>query len=116
MLPGVFHLPCTGHQALIWHPTAYRHSHYHLALEQGIEPRRYAFGAAAALVTLDRSLLEQSGPAHALLARIWRGEPLPQTEREAVLGRIEAGLEQLRAWRDAGFGDLERAFGDEADD
>ena len=87
-----------------------------LALEQGIEPRRYAFGAAAALAVLDRSSLERTHPARTLLDPIWRGESPPRNERESVLGRIEAGLEQLRAWRDAGFGDLERIFGDEADD
>ena len=48
-----------------------------LALEQGIEPVRYAFGAAAALAVLDRSILaqacqEQIRPVQALLDPIWR--------------------------------------------
>jgi mannitol-1-phosphate 5-dehydrogenase len=86
-----------------------------LALDQGIEPRRYAFGAAAALAVLDRSTLEQSGSAHTLLAPLWRAASPPRTETEAVMDRIETGLRQLRAWRDAGFTDLECLFGDESD-
>jgi len=85
-----------------------------LALEQGIEPRRYAFGAAAALAALDRSILEQSHLEHTLLAPLWRAASPPQSESEAVMGRIEGGLRQLRAWRDSGFSDLERLFGDES--
>jgi len=87
-----------------------------LALDQGIEPRRYAFGAAAALAVLDRSILEQSHPVHALLAPLWRGASPPAAESEAVMGRIERGLQQLRAWCDSGFSDLERLFEDESDD
>ena len=87
-----------------------------VALDQGIEPQRYAFGAAAALAVLDRSILEQSHPAQALLAPLWRGASPPRTEWVAVVGRIEAGLQQLRAWRDSGFSNLERFFGDESDD
>ena len=86
-----------------------------LALDQGIEPRRYAFGAAAALAVLDRSILEQSRPAHTLLDPLWRAASPPQEEREAVMGRIERGLRQLRAWRDSGFSNLERLFEDESD-
>ena len=41
----------------------------------------------------------------------------PRIEGQLVhQGRIEAGLGQLRAWCDSGFGDLERIFGDELDD
>ena len=87
-----------------------------LALNQGIEPRRYAFGAAAALAVLDRSSLEQSSRAHALLDPLWRAVSPPREEREAVTGRIERGLEQLRAWRDSGFKNLGRFFEDESDD
>ena len=85
-----------------------------LALEQGIEPRRYAFGAAAALTVLDRSILEQPRPAHTLLAPVWRTASAMRAEREAVIGRIETGLRQLRAWRDSGFSNMERLFGDES--
>ena len=81
-----------------------------MALGQGVEPRRYAFGAAAALAVLDRSILEQPRPAETLLDPLWRVASPPQGAREAVLGRIETGLQQLRAWCGGGFGDLEGLF------
>jgi hypothetical protein len=87
-----------------------------LALDQGIEPRRYAFGAAAALAALDPSILERARSAQVLLDPLWRAESPPRSERAAVLGGIEAGLERLRAWCDAQSGDLERVFEDESDD
>ena len=86
-----------------------------LALDQGIEPRRYAYGAAAALAALDRSILEQSYPAPALLDPLWRSASPPREEREVMIGRIESGLRQLGAWRDSGFKNLERLFEDESD-
>jgi mannitol-1-phosphate 5-dehydrogenase len=86
-----------------------------LALDQGIEPRRFAFGAAAALAVLDRSVLEQSRPAQTLLAPLWQSASPSQSEREIVVVRIESGLQQLRAWCDSGFSDLECFFGDEPD-
>ena len=87
-----------------------------LALGQGIEPQRYAFGAAAALALLDRSILEPSHPAHDLLDTLWVAESPPRAEREAVLDRVEEALQRVRAWHEAGFGDLGRIFGDELDD
>ena len=81
-----------------------------LALGHGVEPRRYAFGAAAALAMLDRSILEQGLPAKALLAPLWYSASPAQDEQEVVLDRIEAGLQQLRAWCGSGFGNLEQLF------
>jgi mannitol-1-phosphate 5-dehydrogenase len=86
-----------------------------LALDQGIEPRRYAFGAAAALAVLDRSVLEPSCQAHSLLAPLWRAASPPPRETEAVMGWIETALQQLRGWCDAGFTDLDRIFGKDSD-
>jgi mannitol-1-phosphate 5-dehydrogenase len=82
-----------------------------VALDQGVEPQRYAFGAAAALVALDRSILEQARPAEALLAPLWRAASPSQGERGAVLDRIERGLQQLRAWLARRDGELEHHFG-----
>jgi mannitol-1-phosphate 5-dehydrogenase len=81
-----------------------------VALDQGVEPQRYAFGAAAALVALDRSILEQDRPAEALLAPLWRGASPPRGEIEAVFDWIEGGLQKLRAWRARGGGELEHYF------
>jgi mannitol-1-phosphate 5-dehydrogenase len=85
-----------------------------LVLEQGIEPRRYAFGAAAALAALDGSILIQDRPVRTLLSPLWRGMSPSPEESEAVLTRVEGALRRLRAWCSSGFGDLERLSEGEA--
>jgi len=81
-----------------------------VALREGIEPRRYAFGAAAALATLDNSILESDAPTTALLTPFWAGASPEPREQEAVLALIEEGRRQLKRWREAGFPDLETFF------
>jgi mannitol-1-phosphate 5-dehydrogenase len=71
-----------------------------LALENDIEPRRYALGAAAALVTLDPQLLDGHGAVEAVLRSLWNDAP---DDDQAITGRITSGLEALRAWVGAGF-------------
>jgi len=72
------------------------------ALAHDIEARRFAFGAAAALVHLDESALTDPPRGRARLEEIW-GDMAPSgPERQEVLDRIEGGLKQVRAWRDAG--------------
>jgi mannitol-1-phosphate 5-dehydrogenase len=81
-----------------------------LALHEGVEPRRYALGAAAALATIDRSTLEGVAPSGALLSSIWR-EASPTTgEEETVLDLVEEGRRRLKDWRVSGFQDLEDFF------
>jgi mannitol-1-phosphate 5-dehydrogenase len=84
-----------------------------VALGQGVEPRRFAFGAAAALATMDRSVLERDAPAEALLSPLWHEAATDEGEKAAVLGLIEEGRRRLRRWRDSGFPDLERFFRNE---
>ncbi len=81
-----------------------------VALDWGVEPRRYAYGVAAALVALDRSILEQERPARALLVPLWRDASPAQSELEAVLGRIETSLHQIRASYGSGRGNPEHLF------
>jgi mannitol-1-phosphate 5-dehydrogenase len=81
-----------------------------VALQQGVEPRRYAFGAAAALATLDRSILEKDTPTEALLTPIWRESSPEKGEKETVLDLIEDGRRRLRHWHESGFQDLEHLF------
>jgi hypothetical protein len=76
-------------------------------LNQGVEPRRYAFGAAAALTTLDRSFLEGDTPAEATLSAIWRDVSPKPGEQEAVLSLVEDSRRRLRHWCQSGFQDLE---------
>ena len=71
-----------------------------LALENDIDPRRYALGAAAALVTLDPPLLDGHGAVEAVLRPLW--SDAPDGDR-AIIERIATGLDALRAWVDSGF-------------
>jgi mannitol-1-phosphate 5-dehydrogenase len=77
-----------------------------VALGQGVEPRRYAFGAAAALATMDRSVLDTDVPARDLLGQIWKGARAEADEREKVLDLVEEGRRRLRRWRSSGFQNL----------
>jgi mannitol-1-phosphate 5-dehydrogenase len=85
-----------------------------MALRQGVEPRRFALGAAAALATLpggglalDRSTLELNVSAEALLRPLWRQASPPKNEQAMVLDLIEDGRRRLKHWIEAGFQDLE---------
>jgi mannitol-1-phosphate 5-dehydrogenase len=84
-----------------------------VALRQGVAPRRYALGAAAALAVLDKSVLdgEDDSPLAGRLAPLWAAgtSPDPQ-EKESVLALVEEGRRRLRRWRAAGWPDLERFF------
>jgi mannitol-1-phosphate 5-dehydrogenase len=82
-----------------------------LALSQGIRPRRYAFGAAAALAYLDPACLESDRPVSALLSQLWAGDAPAAEERDAVVAAIDDGLRQLRDWLTAQRPDLEALFG-----
>lgn len=78
-----------------------------VALDQGLEPWRYAVGAAAALATMDPTAAEGAASADTLLSPIWR-ETSPQShERQSVLDLIEAGRKRLRRWQGSEFQDLE---------
>jgi len=81
-----------------------------VALRQGVEPHRYALGAAAALAMLDPSILETDTPATALLNPLWQGASPEQQEKEAMLALVDAGRRRLRHWRESGFPDLELFF------
>jgi len=81
-----------------------------VALDQGVEPRRYALGAAAALAVLDRSILDQPLPVRALLEPIWRDAAPAEAKAELISDRIEAGFHLLRAWYGRGGSGLELLF------
>jgi mannitol-1-phosphate 5-dehydrogenase len=83
-----------------------------LALRQGIEPWRYAFGAAAALATMSPAILDEDTSPGVLLKPLWFEASPEQAEQEAVLSLVREGLRRLRAWREADFADLHRLFGD----
>ncbi len=77
-----------------------------LGREAGLEMRRYAIGSAAALVSLEPSLLDDAdGRIRPLLRPLWPNEA-DEAETEAVLALVEQGLHDLRVWRQGGFTDL----------
>jgi len=75
-----------------------------LAMSQGIEPRRYAAGAAAALAALDDDYLGGGVPAETLADPIWDTDG---PERGRVLALLEYGRRFIRDWRDAGYPNLQ---------
>jgi mannitol-1-phosphate 5-dehydrogenase len=77
-----------------------------VALSQGIEPWRYAIGAAAALETM-ASAAEADTSAETLLDPIWRETSPEIHERERVLDLVEGGRRRLSRWQASGFQDLE---------
>lgn len=72
-----------------------------LLLKQGIAPRRYAFGAAAALAALDPSALSSDQSVEALLTPLWG--TVPVDESVAVIRWVEDGRQRLKVWIEAGF-------------
>lgn len=80
-----------------------------LALAQGITPRRYALGAAAALAALDPALLAADAPLAPVLDPLWKEAGPAPGERETVLALLTDARRRLRAWRQEGFPALDRA-------
>ncbi len=77
-----------------------------VALSQGIQPRRYAVGAAAALAALDPQILEAESPVGNLCDVIWRTSSPARQEKEEILQLIKGGRSVLRRWRQSGYGAL----------
>jgi mannitol-1-phosphate/altronate dehydrogenase len=77
-----------------------------VALQQGIVPRRYALGAAAALVRLDPAILAGQTPIGNVLEPLWQEASPNPAEKGRLISLIETALAELRAWRAAGFPDL----------
>jgi mannitol-1-phosphate 5-dehydrogenase len=81
-----------------------------VALEQGIKPSRYAFGTAAALAALDRSVLESNVPLATWLVPLWQAASPDKLEEEKILELIEEGRQRLQHWLASGFQNLESMF------
>ncbi len=80
------------------------------ALRLSVSPKRYAFGVAAALATLDRSFLGGAKSISSALDVIWEEDSPPEGEKAAVVRLIEAERLRLLRWRNAGFPSLENIF------
>ena len=63
-----------------------------LALQQGVEPRRFALGAAAALAMLDAKTLDSEDYARAVLDSIWSQSSPDPNEVALVWGMIRAAI------------------------
>jgi len=81
-----------------------------IALREGVVPRRYAVGAAAALTILDRSVLEKPIDLRDAIEPLWRTASPDEHEKQAVLRLIEDGRRRLKRWVESGFPDLEGLF------
>ncbi len=87
-----------------------------VALRQGVAPRRYAMGAAAALAVLDASVdasvldAQDAVPLADRLTPLWAGASPDPREQASVLALVEEGRRRLIRWRDAGWPQLEEFF------
>lgn len=83
-----------------------------LCLSQGIEARRYAFGAAAALAVLDEPAVGDASRCVRVLEDLWQGGPEKPAlqanrtpgdaaERREVLALVGEATVRLKAWLDA---------------
>jgi mannitol-1-phosphate 5-dehydrogenase len=75
-----------------------------LALKHNVRPVRYAFGAAAALVTLDSTIVQQNKSVHDTLLTIWHPQtalPLiqPTAHETGVIHAVEEGMDLFTSWQ-----------------
>ena len=81
-----------------------------LALDQGVKPHRYAFGAAAALASLDPSILDGETPIKSTLNSIWPDSTFTRDEKDIVIAMIKNAIHKLKDWRDLGYPNIETFF------
>ena len=74
-----------------------------LALGEGIAPRRYGFGAAAALARVAPSIPGGDSSPASILRSLWRGTERDAQEERAVLRLVEDGQRWLNRWSASGF-------------
>jgi mannitol-1-phosphate 5-dehydrogenase len=77
-----------------------------VALNAGIQPRRYAFGAAAALAELNEGQYSSN-----LLNELWQFDDGEPQQKRNVVALIEQGWQMLEIWRDHNFPPLDEFFG-----
>jgi mannitol-1-phosphate 5-dehydrogenase len=76
-----------------------------LALAQGVQPRRYALGAAAALAVFHPFLLDGDIDVGTVMQSIW---DTAVGDRRTIIEEIETALRSLRAWQNTNFRDPQR--------
>jgi mannitol-1-phosphate 5-dehydrogenase len=81
-----------------------------LALTQGVKTDRYATGAAAALASLDPSIIDCGTPIEPNLQSIWLESTFARDEKDIVIALIKDALQKLKDWRDLGYPNIETFF------
>jgi mannitol-1-phosphate 5-dehydrogenase len=76
-----------------------------LCRQMDVSPRRYAFGAAAALSELD-----ESGDCALVLPILWQPSNPDKEEEAEMLSLVQEGQATLARWRATGFYDVEALF------
>ena len=79
-----------------------------LALAHNIQPERYAFGAAAALTTLEPAVVHKATVVSEGLMAIWHPHTAmtlisPTPQETAVIRAVEDGMDQFISWEKTGF-------------
>jgi len=77
-----------------------------VGLSQGISPKRYAIGAAAALYNLDPSCLESASEISKLLNSLWSEVTSKKIEKDEVEKYIINASQILLEWRNSGYPNL----------
>jgi len=78
-----------------------------VVLSQGVKPNRYAIGAAAALITLDPSILENEEIIEKRLDDLWQKNSVNRLEKEQIVKLITTAVIQLNQWKKKGYPDIE---------
>ena len=79
-----------------------------LAIEHDIHPERYAFGAAAALVVLEPSIVQTPQAISKILLAIWHPQTAsstlsPTPLETAVIEAVDVGMERFITWQKTGY-------------
>lgn len=77
-----------------------------MALNEGVQPRRFALGAAAALAELNNGKFSKS-----LLDELWQLDGSESNQKMKVLVILEEGWKMLETWRRSKYSNLEKLFG-----
>lgn len=81
-----------------------------LALSQGIEPRRYAIGAAAAFACLNEGVLDGHVPVADLAVPLWSDAHPEHAEQENVLALVDNAARFLQNWCNSAFPNLQEFY------
>ncbi len=79
-----------------------------LALEQGVDPKHYAMGAAAALDALEAGVYCRQADVRSILKGTWKPQGASKSEMNKVLRIVSHGCTRYHLWERSGFADINR--------